>query len=102
MLAAETAEAPPPPPAPAPEAPPQPTPPAAEPVRAGAWNLEDLQRLVDTATDASPAQLEEWRTYLFFLREHATPDGALPRSLDALINGVFAELRDRRPPPSSV
>jgi hypothetical protein len=86
----------PPPPAPAPEAPPQPAPPAAEPVRTGAWNLEVLQRLVDTATDASPAQLEEWRTYLFFLREHAASDGALPRSVDSLINDVFAGLVDRR------
>jgi hypothetical protein len=95
---AEAAVTPPPPPesAPAPELLPEPAPPAAEPVRTGAWNLEDLQRMVDTATGASPEQLEEWRTYLFFLREHAASDSALPRSMDSLINDVFAGLVDRR------
>jgi tetrahydromethanopterin S-methyltransferase subunit G len=95
-----------------PQTPPAPTPtegqqhreqqpePATEPAApppAGAWNLEDLQRLVDAETDATPDQAEEWRTYLFFLREHATHDGTLPRSLDGLINDVFADLVDRRP-----
>jgi hypothetical protein len=94
-LASEKAEAPPPPPAPVPEPPPEPVPSAAQPIRTGAWNLEDLQRLVDTATDASPEQLGEWRTYLFLLREHAASDGALPGSVDSLINDVFAGLVDR-------
>jgi hypothetical protein len=48
--------------------------------------------MVDAETGATPEQLEEWRTYLFFLREHATHDGALPRSLDPLIGDVFADL----------
>jgi hypothetical protein len=79
-------------PSPPPPREPQPAPEPAEPVRAGAWNLEDLQRMVDAATDATPEQMEEWRTYLFFLREHAAQDGALPRSLDGLINVIFAGL----------
>ena len=51
--------------------------------------------MVDAETaNASPEQAEEWRTYLFFLREHAAPDGALPRSLDGLLSEVFGELLD--------
>jgi hypothetical protein len=89
---------PPPPPAPEPAPEPrgvsgsEPLTPAPEPIRSGAWNLEDLQRLVDAATDATPEQQEEWRTYLFFLREHASADASLPRSLDSLVNDVFGEL----------
>jgi hypothetical protein len=86
------------PPPPQPEPTPDPPREPAVPARAGAWNLEDLQRLVDAETDATPEQIEEWRRYLFFLREHATHDGALPGSLDGLIYDVFAELVDRRPP----
>ena len=85
-LAAE-AEAPPAPPA----APPLP----AEPLRAGGWNIDELQSIVDAKTaSASPEQAEEWRAYLFFLREHAAHDGALPRSLDGLLSEVFGELVD--------
>jgi hypothetical protein len=91
----------PPPPPPQPEPTPEPAPAPAEPAvagPAGAWNLEELQSLVDAETTATPEQAEEWRTYLFFLREHAAHDGALPRSLDPLISDVFAELVDRRRP----
>jgi len=97
LAAAAEAEALPPEPEPAPLAPPQPTAERPEPVRFGAWNLEELERLVDAATDASPEQQEEWRTYLFFLRGHATHDGDLPQSVDPLINDVFADLVDRGP-----
>lgn len=86
---------------PRPEPAPKPAPAPAEPAvpaPAGNWNLEDLQRLVDAETTATPEQAEEWRTYLFFLRGHAAHDGALPRTLDPLISDVFAELVDRRPP----
>jgi len=62
------------------------------PARAGTWNLNDLQRAVDGQTDATPEELENWRTYLYFVREHASPDGSLPRSMDALIADVFAEV----------
>jgi len=99
---AARAAAPPRPPPPQPEPTPEPAPAEAEPVvpaRAGAWNLDELQSLVDAEATATPEQAEEWRAYLFFLREHAAPDGALPRSLDPLLSDVFAELLDRRPPP---
>lgn len=90
------------PPAPEPEAAPPsppslPSPEPAQPVRAGAWNLRELESLVAAETGAGPEQLEEWHTYLFFLREHASHDGALPRTFDGLINDVFAGLVDRRP-----
>ena len=77
--------------------------PAAEPhpalpARAGIWNLNDLQRAVDAQTDATPEEIEYWRTYLYFVREHASPDGSLPRSMDALIADVFAEILHRSGP----
>jgi hypothetical protein len=84
---------------PEPEPTPESAPESAVPARAGAWNLEDLQRLVDAETGATPQQAQEWRTYLFLLREHATHDGTLPGSLDGLINDIFADLVDRLPPP---
>ena len=62
------------------------------PTRTGTWNLNDLQRAVDARTDATPEEVEKWRTYLYFVREHASPDGSLPRSMDALIADVFADV----------
>jgi hypothetical protein len=62
------------------------------PARVGTWNLNDLQRAVDSQTGATPEEVENWRTYLYFVREHASPDGSLPRSLDALIADVFADV----------
>jgi len=96
-LEARAAVPPPPPPESAPEPVAEPASAPAEPAppRAGAWNLNELQGMVDAETaNASPEQAEEWRTYLFFLREHAAPDGALPRSLDGLLSEVFGELLD--------
>jgi hypothetical protein len=85
---------PPPPPPPAPEAVPVPEAEAepALPPRAGTWNLSDLQRAVDAQTGATPEQIENWRTYLYFVRQHASPDGTLPRSFDPLIADVFGEI----------
>ena len=85
---------PPPPPSPEPLLPPEPEAPPALVPRAGAWNLNDLQRALDAHTGASPEQAEEWRAYLFFLRGHASPDGSLPRSFDGLVSEVFGELVD--------
>jgi hypothetical protein len=51
-----------------------------------------LQRAVDAQTGAKPEEVENWRMYLYFVREHALPDGSLPRSLDALIADVFADV----------
>ena len=68
------------------------------PPRTGTWNLNELQTAVDAYPDPTPEQAENWRTYLYFVREHATPDGTLPRSLDPLIADVFAEIVHRRAP----
>jgi capsular polysaccharide biosynthesis protein len=81
---------------------PEPAPPETEsapvlaPARA-AWNLNDLQKAVDSRTDVPPEQAEDWRTYLFLLRQHATQDGVLPRSFESLIREVFAEVLHVRP-----
>jgi hypothetical protein len=68
------------------------------PPRTGTWNLNELQAAVDAYSDPTPEQAENWRTYLYFVREHASPDGTLPRSLDPLIADVFAEIVHRRAP----
>jgi hypothetical protein len=52
---------------------------------------------VDAYADPTLEQAESWRTYLYFVREHASPDGTLPRSLDPLIADVFGELLERSP-----
>ncbi|MGZ4375335.1 MAG: YveK family protein [Gaiellaceae bacterium] len=85
---------PPPPPPPEPEPEPEPTPePAPERItRAGAWNVNDLERAVAAQSNASAEQAEEWSTYLFFLREHASSDGALPPQFDGLIEDVFGSI----------
>jgi hypothetical protein len=70
-------------------------------VLGGAWNLDELQRLVDAHTGASPEQIDEWRMYLFFLREHALPDQTLPAGFDRLIDNVFADLAPPRGHPDA-
>ncbi|MDX6401100.1 MAG: hypothetical protein QOF27_1706, partial [Gaiellaceae bacterium] len=86
----EQAAAPTPPPPPTPE--PEPTPQPVRTTRPGAWNVDDLQSRVDAQSNVSPERAEEWRTYLFFLREHASSDGALPPQFDGLVQDVFGEL----------
>jgi capsular polysaccharide biosynthesis protein len=91
----------------APEPEPEPAPPATEPepeaVRAaavdgpistndGRWNLFALERLVEQHGDRFPDRLDEWATYLYFLREYAEPDGTVPASFDGLIADAFGEL----------
>ncbi len=58
----------------------------------GRWNLFALQRLVDERGGEHPDRLEEWASYLYFLREYAKPDGAVPASFDWLIEETFTEL----------
>jgi hypothetical protein len=87
-----------PPPLPEPVPPPEAEAEPALPARPGTWNLNELQKAVDAYTGATSEQAENWRTYLYFLREHASPDGTLPRSLDPLIADVFAEIVHRRAP----
>jgi capsular polysaccharide biosynthesis protein len=56
------------------------------------WNLRTLERLVDEHRGANPEAADAWATYLFFLREHADAEGALPRSFDDLVADVFGNL----------
>jgi hypothetical protein len=94
----EAVAAAPPPPLPEPVSIPAPEAEPALPPRSGTWNLNELQAAVDAYADPTPEQAENWRTYLFFVREHALPDGTLPRSLDPLIADVFADIVHRRAP----
>jgi hypothetical protein len=61
----------------------------------GHWNLHALELLVREQGSADPSEQGEWNTYLFFLRQHANPDGSLPPSFDGLVNEVFGSLFDR-------
>ncbi len=90
---AERAAAPPPSP-PEPEQAPAPAAVAPPPVlvRAGSWNVIELQRTVDSQSGATVEEAEEWRNYLYLLREHAAADGSLPRQFDGLIEDVFGKL----------
>jgi capsular polysaccharide biosynthesis protein len=58
----------------------------------GHWNLTDLERLVDERGREFPERIDEWASYLFFLRDYAEPDGSVPASFDWLIEDEFAEL----------
>jgi capsular polysaccharide biosynthesis protein len=59
---------------------------------AGAWNVVALERLVEKRGSEFPDRVEEWQAYLFFLREHASMEGTLPPSFDALVDEAFHEL----------
>jgi hypothetical protein len=93
-LAARAATPPPPPPEPAPAptavAPPPPPPPVL--ARVGSWNVNELQRTVDSQSGATAEEAEEWRNYLYLLREHAAADGSLPPQFDGLVEDVFGTL----------
>jgi hypothetical protein len=71
---------------------PQPVAPATPFARGDAWNVHTLERLVADRGDDFPDRVEEWRAYLFFLREHASSEGVLPPSFDALVDETFREL----------
>jgi capsular polysaccharide biosynthesis protein len=58
----------------------------------GRWNLFALQRLVEEHGVEHPERVEEWASYLYFLREYAEPDGTVPASFDWLIEETFTEL----------
>jgi hypothetical protein len=89
----ETPAAAPPPPVPEPVSAREPEAGPALGTQAGTWNLNEIQRAVDAHIGSvTPDRAESWRTYLYFIREHASPDGTLPRSLDPLIADVFAEI----------
>jgi hypothetical protein len=59
---------------------------------AGAWNIVALERLVAERGAEFPDRVDEWQAYLFFLRGHASLEGTLPRSFDALVDETFREL----------
>ena len=81
---------------PPPEPEPEPAPELAVPAEllgpAGAWNVVTLERLVAERGSEFPERIDEWRAYLFLLREHASLEGALPPSFDALVDDTFHEL----------
>jgi capsular polysaccharide biosynthesis protein len=81
---------------PPPPADPEPAHPPAVRSRAGGWNIDALQRSVDQDDSAPPELAAEWRTYLYFLREHAAADGSLPTQFDGLIADVFGPLEESR------
>jgi hypothetical protein len=58
----------------------------------GGFYLSTLDRLVDDRGAEYPDRLEEWRSYLYFLRDHAAPDGALPHTFDDLVAETFRPL----------
>jgi hypothetical protein len=55
-------------------------------------NLDELERRVRQRSHEFPDRVEEWNSYLFFLREHADSAGTLPPSFDSLVADVFGEL----------
>jgi len=70
----------------------RPTPVPAAPEANGGFNLATLERLVGERGETHPDRVAEWETYLFFLREHAEPDGALPHTFDGLVEETFRPL----------
>jgi len=58
----------------------------------GGWQLTELEDHVAAHADEYPERADEWRSYLFFLRDYAEPDGSLPANFDSLIEdetGLF-------------
>ncbi len=58
----------------------------------GRWNLNELSHLVEERGPEFSDRVDEWNSYLFFLRSYAAPDGTVPSSFDWLIEETFAEL----------
>jgi len=64
-----------------------------EPQAAGrVYNIDTLERLVESRSADFPHRVAEWETYLFELRSKAGTDGSLPGSLNGLVEDVFAPL----------
>ena len=60
--------------------------------QSGRWNLLVLERLIGERGGEFPDRLEEWSSYLYFLREYAEPNGSVPASFDWLIQDTFSDL----------
>lgn len=58
----------------------------------GAYSLADLEELVARRGSRHPERVEEWQSYLFFLRDYAAPDGRIPASFDWLIAETFESI----------
>ena len=56
------------------------------------WNLDTLTRLVEEGANEFPDRADEWRYTLFYLRNEARVDGALPTKFDSLVEECFGEL----------
>ena len=54
--------------------------------------LDELERLVAEHAPEHPERAEEWRSYLFYLRDYADVDGRVPRQFDWLIQDTFGDL----------
>jgi hypothetical protein len=90
--------------APPPPPPPEPvvvTPPPPEPAvvslasrdtRPREWNLWDLERAMRERTGEDPERVEERNYLLMYLRDFASPDGALPVDFDGLVRDAFGDL----------
>jgi capsular polysaccharide biosynthesis protein len=74
------------------EAPPRPVVALAGDPGDGHFNLVTLERLVEERGRDFPHRVEEWSSYLYFLRDYAAPDGSVPASFDGLIQETFADL----------
>jgi hypothetical protein len=81
-------------PEPEPEHVPVPVQAESTPSRPGQVRLGELERRVRERGANFPDRLEDWNTYLYFLRDHAAIDGSLPPTFDGLIAEVFAEVLD--------
>jgi colicin import membrane protein len=77
-----------------------PAPPPARPAEpapvAGGWALEELEQLVERESRAQPDRVDEWRSYLFYLRDYADASGRVPARFDWLIEETFGDLLARR------
>ena len=56
------------------------------------WRLAELERLVESHAPDRPDRAEEWRSYLFYLRDYVDADGRVPSHFDWLIEDTFGEL----------
>ncbi|HZB24332.1 MAG TPA: Wzz/FepE/Etk N-terminal domain-containing protein [Gaiellaceae bacterium] len=68
--------------------------PEADSGQASSLMLPRLERLLREHGEEFPERVDEWRAYLFHLRDHATPEGELSPSHEALAAEVFADLLD--------
>ena len=60
--------------------------------RDSAYNLLTLERLAEQRGAEFPDRVEEWTSYLYFLRDYAAPDGSVPAQFNGLITETFADL----------